>query len=454
MSLGRRSDRATTEDLFISYSDLPRGPSHPFYTRLDKILRKHDFDRFCEELCAAYYAEVMGRPSIPPGVYFRMLMIGYFEGIKSERGIAWRVADSKSLEGFLGYKMTEGTPDHSSLSRIRHRLSLEAHKQVFAKVLEILKKEGLLKGKKIGVDASNIEANAAMRSIRRKIDGKRYEAYLKALAKQSGLEEPTKEDLSRFDRGRPGKSCSNKDWESPTDPEAKVTKMKDGRTHLAYKPEHAMDLETGAMVSAVIHPADHGDTDTMWETLAEASENLSTVEDATEDGEKILQEYVADKGYHSAQVLVDLEEVGIRSYISEPDRGRRKWKGKKKEQKAVYGNRSRMNRDKAKGLQRKRAEILERSFAHLLDSGGMRRALLRGQENIWKRYLIHACAFNLSLVMRQLYRAGTPRGLEALIRLFLRHLFGLSCSVKPIMPFAATETLLPPQNSLKFQFVR
>jgi len=229
---------------------------------------------------------------------------------------------------------------------------------------------------------------------------------------------------------------------APTDPEAKVTKMKDGRTHLAYKAEHAMDLETGAMVSAVIHPADHGDTETMWETLAEASENLSTVEDATEDGEKILQEYVADKGYHSAQVLVDLEEVSIRSYISEPDRGRRKWKGKKKERKAVYGNRSRMNRDKAKGLQRKRAEILERSFAHLLDTGGMRRALLRGQENIWKRYLIHACAFNLSLVMRQLYRAGTPRGLEALIRLFLRHLFAFLCSARARLPSSAGASAL------------
>lgn len=442
MSLGRRSDRATTVDLFVSYSDLPDGPGHPFYTRLDKILRKHDFDPFCENLCASYYAEVMGRPSIPPGVYFRMLMIGYFEGIKSERGIAWRVADSKCLQGFLGYKMTEGTPDHSSLSRIRHRLSLEAHKQVFARVLEILKREGLLKGKKIGMDASNIEANAAMRSIRRKIDGKRYEAYLKALAKQSGLEEPTKEDLSRFDRERPGKSCSNKEWESPTDPEAKVTKMKDGRTHLAYKAEHSMDLETGAMVSAVIHPADRGDTETMWETLAETGENLSTVEEITEDGENILEEYVADKGYHSAQVLVDLEEVGIRSYISEPDRGRRQWKEKKKEQRAVYGNRNRMRRQKAKGLHRKRAEILERSFAHVLDSGGMRRVWLRGRENIWKRYLIQACAFNLSLVMRQLYRAGTPRGLEALIRLILHHLLGLLRSVRLIPALSPAESAL------------
>ncbi len=442
MSLGRKSERRMTEDLFITYSDLPKGPSHPFFTRLDKILRKHDFDRFCEDLCASCYAEVMGRPSIPPGVYFRMLMIGYFEGIKSERGIAWKVADSKSLEGFLGYKFTEATPDHSSLSRIRNRLSLEAHKRVFALVLEILKKEKLLKGKKIGMDASNVEANAAMRTIRRKIDGKRYEAYLKALAKQSGLEEPTKEDLGRFDRKRPGKSCSNKEWENPNDLDAKVTKMKDGRTHLAYKAEHSMDLETGAMVSVVIHPADRGDTQSAWETLAEASENLNAVQEGSQEEEGLLQECIADRGYHSGAVLADLKEMGIRSYIAEPDRGRRKWKGKSREQKGVYANRDRMKRAKAKGLHRKRAEILERSFAHMLDSGGMRRVWLRGRENVWKRYLIHACAFNLSLVMRNRYRAGTPRGLEALAQLLFRLLLGLCRSFRPILNLSADSVRL------------
>ena len=439
MSLGRKSDQGTTEDLFISYSDLPKGPSHPFFTRLDKILQKHAFDTFCEELCASYYAEVMGRPSIPPGVYFRMLMIGYFEGIKSERGIAWKVADSGSLKGFLGYKLTEATPDHSSLSRIRHRLSLEAHKEVFAYVLEILKKEKLLKGRKIGLDASTVEANAAMRSIRRKIDEKRYDAYLKALAKQSGMEDPTKDDLGRFDRKRPGKSCSNKEWESPTDPDARVTKMKDGRTHFAYKAEHAMDLETGAMVSAVIHPADQGDTTTMWGTLAEACENVDRIGESP----AIIEESVADKGYHSTDVLTGLQEAGIRSYISEPDRGRRKWQGKTNAQKAVYANRNRMNREKAKALHRKRAEILERSFAHLLDSGGMRRVWLRGQENVWKRYLIHACAFNLSLVMRKMYKVGTPRGLEALIRFFFHHIWALLRRLRPMPLFSPADVIVP-----------
>ena len=422
MSMGRKSDQVTTEDLFISYSDVPKGPSHRFFSRLDRILRKHDFDAFCEEVCAPYYAEIMGRPSIPPGVYFRMLMIGYFEGIKSERDIAWRISDSKSLVGFLGYKVTEATPDHSSLSRIRHRLPLEAHLAVFAKVLEILKKEKLLKGKKIGVDASTVEANAAIRSIRRKIDGKRYEAYLKALAKQSGLEDPTKEDLGRFDRRRPDKSCSNKDWESPDDPDARVTKMKDGTTHLAYKAEHAMDLETGAIVSAVIHPGDAGDTQTVWTTLAEAAENLSMVEEATEAEEETLEELVTDKGYHSAQVVAEVTEAGIRSYIAEPNRGRQKWKGKRKQQQAVYRNRVRQRRQKARDLHRRRAEILERSFAHMLDTGGIRRVWLRGRENVWKRYLAHACAFNLSLIMRSLHGVGTPRGLRALTSLLLRPL--------------------------------
>ena len=427
MSLGKKSQMNGTEPLRVSYHEVPKGPSHPFYSRLERILKKYEFDGFCEKLCEPYYAEVMGRPSIPPGVYFRMLMIGYFEGISSERGIAWKAADSKSLEGFLGYELLEETPDHSSLSRIRNRLPLEVHKEVFAKVLEILKQEGLLKGKKIGLDASNLEANAAMRSIRRKIDGKRYTAYLQKLARDSGREESSQEDLARFDRNRTDKSCSNREWENPHDPEARVTKMKDGRTHLAYKAEHAMDLETGAMVSAVIHPGDKGDTETVWDTMAEAGENLQTVQERCDAEEEILQELVADKGYHSNAVLVGLEEVGVRSYISEPERGRRRWRGKQgvRERLAVYGNRRRIQRAKGSLLQRLRAEILERSFAHMLETGAMRRVWLRGMENVWKRYLIHACAFNLALVMRKLYRAGTPRALEALVRALLRSLFHL-----------------------------
>jgi transposase len=241
----------------------------------------------------------------------------------------------------------------------------------------------------------------------------------------------TENDRTRAARIRSGRA--------PTDPDARVTKMKDGRTYLAYKAEHAMDLETGAMVSVVIHPADQGDTTSMWGTLAEGCENLDRIGESPDT----MEESVADKGYHSAQVLMDLQEAGIRSYIAEPDRGRRKWTGKTSAQKAVYANRNRMKREKAKALHRKRGEILERSFAHLLDSGGMRRVWLRRRKNVWKRYLIHACAFNLSLVMRKLYQAGTPRGLEALLGFFMAYIRALLCLLQPIPLFSPVGVPVP-----------
>jgi transposase len=438
MAIGRKDPSSISEPLWVSHRDIAESPGHPFYERLNRLLKQAEFDVFCEKICASYYAQKMGRPSIPPGVYFRMLMLGYFEGIASERGIAWRCADSMSLRSFLGYAITENPPDHSSLSRIRHRLSLEVHKAVFQKVLEILKDAGLLKGKTLGIDASTMEANAAMRSILRKIDGQSYEGYLRELAEASGLDNPTKDDLAEMDRKRKDKTCSNKTWYNPNDPEARVTKMKDGRTHFAYKPEHGVDMDTGALVSVVMHQADQGDTQTGWGTLAEATENLDAVYESEDIVKKVVQECVMDRGYHSGPNLLDLEEVGIRSYIAEPDRGRRKWKAKgekgeekAKEQKAVYSNRRRRKGKRGKNLQRKRGELIERSFAHMLETGAMRRTWLRGVENIWKRYLIHACGFNLSLVMRDLYQVGTPRAMDALIRL-LRDLF--SRLVQHIMP--------------------
>ncbi len=437
MAIGKRDPSGITEPLWISHSEIADSPGHPFYEKLNRILKKAEFDLYCEQVCASCYAEKKGRPSIPPGVYFRMLMLGYFEGIASERGIAWRCADSMSLRSFLGYAITEGTPEHSSLSRIRNRLSLEVHQEVFRKVLEILKDSGLLKGKTLGIDASTMEANAAMRSILRKVDGQSYEGYLRELAAAEGLENPTNDDLAEMDRTRKGKKCSNKDWFNPNDPDARVTKMKNGRTHFAYKPEHAVDMETGALVSVVMHQADKGDTETGWGTLAEAAENLDAVYDGEDLIRKIAQECVMDRGYHSGSNLLGLEEVGIRSYIAEPDRGRRKWKAKgekgeekAKEQKAVYSNRRRRKGKRGKKLQRKRGEVLERSFAHMLETGAMRRVWLRGAENIWKRYLIHACGFNLSLVMRRLYQVGTPRAMAALERL-IRELFSL---LRPAVP--------------------
>ena len=435
MSMGRRENEPQSE-FWVATHDLPRSPGHPFYQQLNQLLEAAGFDRFCEEACRKFYAEKMGRPSIPPGVYFRMLMVGYFEKIESEKGIAWRCSDSLSLRAFLGLKPEDSVPDDSSLNRSRLRIDLETHQTVFDWMLKRLAEHDLLKGKTLGLDGSTMAANAAMRSIVRRESGQSYREFLEELAKDSGIETPTAEDLAKFDRKRKGKKCSNDDWVNPHDPDAKIAKMKKGNTHMAYKPEHAVDLQTGAIVAAVIHPADEGDTTTLLGTLEQASESLQEVredEDVEADTTDIrMKEVVADKGYHSGQSLVNLEEVGLRGYIAEPERGRQRWTAKDAEeqmhkraaQSAVYANRRRRKGDRSKRLHRKRSELVERSFEHVLDDGGMRRAHLRGRENVSKRYLIHTAAFNLGLIMRKLTGFGTPKGWPAALRGVLRCLFG------------------------------
>jgi transposase len=421
MAMGRRK-RERQSEFWVPTSDLARSPGHPFYEKLNQILGAAGFDRYCETLCSKFYAEKLGRPGILPGVYFRMLMIGYFEKIDSERGIAWRCADSLSLRAFLGLAGGEGSPDDSSLNRTRLRVDLETHQAVFDWVLKRLAEHELLKGKTLGVDASTMEANAAMRSIVRRETGQSYREFLEELARASGIATPTAEDLAKFDRRRKGKKCSNDDWFNPHDPDAKIAKMKDGTTHLAHKNEHAVDLETGAIVAPAVHPADEGDTTTMWGTLEQACQSLQEVreDDTVEADTTSLQvtEVVVDKGYHSAQTLVNLEEVELRGYVSEPNRGRQQWMVKDAEQQvfkraqqaAVYRNRRRRKGERSKRLHRKRCELVERSFEHVLDDGGMRRTHLRGRKNIAKRYLIHTAAFNLGLIMRKLIGFGTPKG--------------------------------------------
>ena len=414
MSMKKRNTQRQQE-LWIAADAIVTSPGHPFYKRLNELLADHGFDTFVEAACGKFYAEGKGRRSIPPGVYFRMLLIGYFEGVDSERGIAWRCADSLGLREFLGCSLKESTPDHSSLSRIRCRIDLETHHEVFTWVLKVVAASGLLKGKTIGVDATTLEANAALRSIIRRDTGESYDEFLTGLAKASGIETPTREDLIRVDKKRKKKG-SNKDWMNPHAPDAKITKMKDGRTHLAHKAEHAVDLETGAITGVTLQPADRGDTTSMFETLAEAAENLAEVRDDpdTDDdlAEEIVQEFVGDKGYHSNDTTRDLAEAGIRGYISEPDRGRRNWKGKAAERQAVYANRRRVRGKRGKALLRKRGELLERPFAHCYETGGMRRTHLRGHPNILKRLLVHVAGFNLGLVMRKLFSVGKPRVLQ------------------------------------------
>jgi transposase len=357
------------------------------------------------------YAQTLGRPGLAPGIYFRLLLVGYFEGLDSERAIAWRAADSLTLRDFLGLTLPEAPPDHSTISRTRRLIDLETHRAIFTWVLARLGEAGLVKGKTIAIDATTLEANAALRHIVRRDTGESYQDFLTQLAEASGIETPTRADLARLDRKRKKKG-SNKEWMSPADPDAKITKMKDGRTHLAHKAEHAVDLDTGAVVAVTIQAADEGDTQTLPETLAEAVEQLDQVTDADGDPVAVADEVVADKGCHSRAVVLDLNTHGFRTYISEPDRGEQSWIDQEEAREAVYGNRRRIRGHRGKRLLRRRGERVERSFAHTYDTGGMRRTHLRGHDNILKRVLVHVSGFNLGLVMRRLIGVGTPRGFQ------------------------------------------
>jgi transposase len=340
-----------------------------------------------------------------------LLLIGYFEGLDAERAIAWRAADSFALREFLGLVLPEPPPDHSTISRTRRLIDLETHEAVFTWMLQRLADAGLVKGKTVGIDATTLEANAALRSIVRRDTGESYQDFLTKLAQASGIETPTRADLARIDRKRKKKG-SNDDWTHPHDPDARITKMKDGRTHLAHKAEHAVDLDTGAIIGVTVQGAHEGDTHTLPDTLAEAIDHLDQVRDAEGAPVDTAPEVVADKGYHRRAIVRDLTANGFRSYISEPDRGAQVWTDQRAARDAVYANRRRIRRAHGLSLLRRRGELLERSFAHLYDTGGMRRVHLRGQTNIRKRLLIHAGGFNLGLLMRQLIGVGTPRGLQ------------------------------------------
>jgi transposase len=407
MALGKR--RQEQQEAWVATNALPKSPGHPFYQKLNQLLAEAGFDRWVERLCAPYYAEKRGRPSIPPGVYFRMVFIGYFEGIASQRGIAWRCSDSRSLQEFLGVPLNQETPDHSSISRIHARLPLEVHGEVFQFVLQIAVEKQLLDGTVVGVDSTTLEANAAMKSIERRDSGEDWMSYLKRLAEASGIENPTEEDARRFDKGRKDKKVSNDDWESPIDSDARITKMKDGTTHLAYKSEHVVDLKTDLVLAATVHPGDAPDAETLVDSVMEAQGNLR---ESGSDAE--IRDVVADKGYHKASTLELAEALALRLYIPEPRRpGRRRWTDKPPGyQRAVYGNRRRTKAARSKRLQRLRSEFLERSFAHVCETGGGRRCWLRGLLRVTKRYLIQVAARNLGLIMRIVFGMGTPRGLQ------------------------------------------
>ena len=406
MALGRR--KREQQDFWVSSCDLPKSPGHPFYSKLNQLFDEAGFDTFVESLCKPYYAERRGRPGIPPGVYFRMLFIGYMEGLSSQRAIAWRCSDSRSLQSFLGYAITDTTPDHSSLTVIRQRLPLDIHEAVFTFVLSIAKMKKLLQGKSVAIDSTFIEADAAMKSIVRRDTGDHWKAYLRKLMAEEGIDDPTDEDIRRFDKKRK-KKVSNKEWVSPSDPASRIARMKDGRTHLAYKTEHAIDLETDIILAASVYKADEADTKTLMETLVAAEANTALAGSSTQ-----IKDVVADKGYHSTDNVVLCEAWGVRSYIPEREnRWQRKWSDKPVAHKhATYGNRRRVKGDRGKRLSRLRSEYVERSFAHVCETGGARRSWLRGLEDVTKRYLMYVAGKNLGVIMRVLFGMGKPRTLQ------------------------------------------
>lgn len=408
MALGKR--KKEQQDLWIAVGDLPTSEGHPFYQKLNKLLAEARFDDYVEQLCSSYYAKSLGRPGIPPGVYFRMLFVGYFEGLGSQRGIAWRCGDSRSLQGFLGVPITETTPDHSSLTVIRKRLPMEIHEQVFAFVLRIAQDKKLLGGKSLAVDSTMLEANAAMKSIVRKDTGEDWKEYLRKLAAEQGLEDLSDEELRRFDQQRKDKNVSNDEWHNPNDPDAKIAKMKDGTTHLAYKAEHAVDLKSDLIVAANVCLADRADTRTLPETLIIAQANMIRA-----DSEIEIREVACDKGYHGAEPMVWCESVRVRTYIPEREsRHARRWTDKPEAYKrTVYNNRRRVRGNYGKSMGQLRSEYVERSFAHVCETGGARRSWLRGLIDVMKRYLIHTAGRNLGVIMRALCGMGTPRSLQA-----------------------------------------
>src|SRR5476651_1278157 len=334
MALGKRKNEQ--QGLWVVTTELPKSPGHPFYQKLNDVLAEAQFDRWIEERCEPFYAEKLGRPSLPPGTYFRMILVGYFEGIASQRGIAWRCSDSRSLAEFLGIAADKTTPDHSTMTRVSQRLPLEVFEEVFVFVLKIAAEKKLIKGKTVGVDSTTLEANAAMKSIERKDTGEDWKEYLTRLAKDAGIENPTDEELRRFDKNRSDKKVSNDEWQSPIDPDSRIAKMKDGTTHLAYKAEHVVDLDSEFVLSATITPANHSDAESMVDSVVQAQMNLDAAGSKTK-----IQDVAADKGYHKASTLELADDLDFRTYVPEPKRRYRyRWIDKSAgQQEAVYANR-------------------------------------------------------------------------------------------------------------------
>jgi transposase len=413
MAMGKR--KPCQQSFVITTDHLLSVPGHPFYRQLNTLLDEARFDHWAETRCVNYYSTdiASGQPSLPPGVYFRMLLIGYFENLDSQRGIAWRCADSLSLRSFLGLPLHEATPDHSSMTRTRQRLPVEVFDELFEFVLSIAAAKDLIAGTTIGVDSTTLEANAAMKSIVRKDTGETWKEYVIRLMREAEAiapdEHPTAAEIIRFDKARKDKTVSNEEWQCPHDPDATITKMKDGTTHLAYKAEHVVDLESEIVVAAEVYTGIAADTATVADSVLAARTHLTAAGVDTP-----IVEAVMDKGYHAVATLDLCDDMELRTYVPEPQRPHPIVMGdlSESEQRALRNARRRMERAKGKQLQRRRSEVVERSFAQVCDTGGSRRSHLRGLEEVRKRYTLAAAAHNLGRILRATVGVGKPKVLQ------------------------------------------
>jgi len=406
-----RKKKPEQKEFWVVADRLPKASPSRFYELLNGTLEEMDFAEEVWAMCVPAYAGVErgGRPGIDPVVYFKMLMIGFFEGLESERAIAARCADSLSLRGFLGYALAEATPDHSSMSVIRQRLGSDCFAQVFALVLSALQRHGLLKGRHLGIDSSVIEANASLRSLSERNTEEGYWDYVQRLAKEAGLETTDGAALRNFDRHRVGKKMSNEQWQNPHDLDAKIGRTKDGATDMVYLPEHTVDLDTGVIVQAQVLPGDHRDSEDLSERVIEAVVSVQVAQGTT-DPEAVPETLTGDKGYFSLEEIGRLQELTLKTVISDPHRDQRRWDKLSSAQRQTLARAQRSTGSKyGRALLRKRGQHIERSFAHVLDAGGMRRATLRGLENLNKRHQIAAACYNLSQLLRRLHGIGTPK---------------------------------------------
>ena len=426
--------KAAQGEFWVAAHQLPTSAKSAFYARLDETLESFGFADKVRALCApAYNATQAGRPGIDPVVYLKMIMVGFFEDLPSERAIAARCADSICIRAFLNYSLEEKTPEHSTFTVIRQRLGLEVYQEIFTLTLQALREHGLLRGKNLGIDSSVIEANASLRALVHRNTEEQYWDYVKRLAAQEGIDPDDTAAVRKFDRHRPGKG-SNKEWQNPYDPDAKIGRTKHGATDMIYKPEAVVDLDTGAIVQADVHPGDQADHKEVATQVLQAQQTINQACEQALDTLTVTS-VTSDKGYYAVDQLEALQAEGIRTVISDPLDNRRIDKLQPQQQQAVRAARRSVKSKSGKDLLRRRGMHIERSFAHILDAGGMRRTTLRGWENLNKRFKLAAAFYNLSQLMRKIFGFGTPKQLAAAMERAGRALFYPLAFMLPLVRF-------------------